>query len=143
MNYFPFNPANKDIDALDRLLSSFGEGVYTVSLKLIVKILGFLDAEPSDWNVSAFIGFVNTFIVSNPSGQGILIVRRERDIGKGTGTLLSPTDRRLGDEYSDDLVLTMYKITGNTLKGWDGAKIWIPNIKLPGDYAYYSGDDNG
>lgn len=143
VNYFPFNPANKDIDALDRLLSSFGEGVYTVSLKLIVKILGFLDAEPSDWNVSAFIGFVNTFIVSNPSGQGILIVRRERDIGKGTGTLLSPTDRRLGDEYSDDLVLTMYKITGNTLKGWDGAKIWIPNIKLPGDYAYYSGDDNG
>ena len=143
VNYFPFNPANKDIDALDRLLSSFGEGVYTVSLKLIVKILGFLDAEPGDWNVSAFIGFVNTFIVSNPSGQGILIVRRERDIGKGTGTLLSPTDRRLGDEYSDDLVLTMYKITGNTLKGWEGAKIWIPNIKLPGDYAYYSGDDNG
>lgn len=143
VNYFPFNPANKDIDALDRLLSSFGEGVYTVSLKLIVKILGFLDAEPGDWNVSAFIGFVNTFIVSNPSGQGILIVRRERDIGKGTGTLLSPTDRRLGDEYSDNLVLTMYKITGNTLKGWDGAKIWIPNIKLPGDYAYYSGDDNG
>lgn len=143
VNYFPFNPANKDIDALDRLLSSFGEGVYTVSLKLIVKILGFLDAEPGDWNVSAFIGFVNTFIVSNPSGQGILIVRRERDIGKGTGTLLSPTDRRLGDEYSDNLVLTMYKITGNTLKGWEGAKIWIPNIKLPGDYAYYSGDDNG
>lgn len=143
VNYFPFNPANKDIDALDRLLSSFGEGVYTVSLKLIVKILGFLDAEPNDWNVSAFIGFVNTFIVSNPSGQGILIVRRERDIGTGTGTLLSPTDRRLGDEYSDDLVLTMYKITGNVLKGWDGAKIWIPNIKLPGDYAYYSGDDNG
>ena len=143
VNYFPFNPANKDIDALDRLLSSFEEGVYTVSLKLIVKILGFLDAEPGDWNVSAFIGFVNTFIVSNPSGQGILIVRRERDIGKGTGTLLSPTDRRLGDEYSDDLVLTMYKITGNTLKGWEGAKIWIPNIKLPGDYAYYSGDDNG
>ena len=55
--------------------------------------------------------------------------------------MLSPTDRRLGDEHPDDLVLTMYKITGNKDKGWDGTQIWIPNIKLPGDCAYYSGEN--
>lgn len=143
VNYFPFSPVNKDIDTLDKLTASFDDGVYTVSLKLIVKILELVETEADDWNVKAFIGFVNTFIASDPTGQGKLIVRRERDIGKGTGTLLSPTDRHIGDEYPDDLVLTMYKITGNTQKGWDGTKIWIPNIKLPGDYAYYSGDYNG
>lgn len=89
---------------------------------------------------SRFIGFINTFLASDSAAQGKLIVRRNRDIGRGTGTLLSPNDRRLGDEYPDNLVLTMYKITGNTDKGWDGAKIWIPNIKLPSDCVYYAVD---
>lgn len=143
VNYFPFSPGNKDIGAIDKLTDPFDDGIYSVSLKLILRLLELVEAEADDWNVNAFIGFVNSFIASDPSCQGRLIVRRERDIGKGTGTLLSPTDRHLGDEYPEELVLTMYKITGNTQKGWNGEKIWIPNIKLPGDYVYYSGDNNG
>ena len=139
VNYFPFYPVNKDIDALDRLMIPFEEGEYTVSAKLIVKLLELLDSENEDWNAKSFIGFLNTFLATDPAYQCRLIVRRERDIGKGTGTLLSPTDRKLGDNYPDNLVLTMYKITGNINKGWNGDKIWIPNIKLPGDLAYYSG----
>lgn len=141
VNYFPFYPINKDISAIDALLQPFTDDVYTVSLKLVVKAMEQLGSEISDdWNVKAFIGFINTFIATDPAAQGKLIVRRNRDIGKGTGTLLSPTDRNLGDTYPDDLVLTMYKITGNTDKGWDGAQIWIPNIKLPGNCAYYTGE---
>ena len=108
---------------------------------MLVKIMEQLDSETADdWNAKAFIGFVNTLLATDPAAQGKLIVRRNRDIGKGTGTLLSPTDRNLGDTYPDDLVLTMYKITGNKEKGWDGTQIWIPNIKLPGDCAYYTGE---
>ena len=59
-------------------------------------------------------------------------------ISKVTGTLLSPTDRALGDDFPDELVLTLYKVTGN--KGWNGNQLWIPNIKLPGDYTYYTGE---
>lgn len=140
VNYFPFYPVNKSIDILDTLIEPFGEGVYTVSLKLIIKILELVDSELDDWNPEVFIGFVNSFVASNPSAQGKLIVRRDRDIGRGTGTLLSPTDRQLGDNYPGDFVLTMYKITGNIQKGWNGEQIWFPNIKLPGEYTYYSGD---
>lgn len=141
VNYFPFYPVNKDIDLLDAMLSGFSDDMYTVSLKMIVKILEQVDSESAeDWNGKAFIGFVNTLLASNPAEQGKLVVRRNRDIGKGTGTLLSPTDRKLGDNYTEELVLTLYKITGNTDKGWDGRQIWIPNIKLPGDYAYYTGE---
>lgn len=123
------------------MLSGFSDDMYTVSLKMIVKILEQVDSESAeDWNGKAFIGFVNTLLASNPAEQGKLVVRRNRDIGKGTGTLLSPTDRKLGDNYTEELVLTLYKITGNTDKGWDGRQIWIPNIKLPGDYAYYTGE---
>lgn len=141
VNYFPFYPVNKDVASIDMLLQSFGDDLYTVSLKLIKKIMEQLDSETADdWNAKAFIGFVNTLLATDPAAQGKLIVRRNRDIGKGTGTLLSPTDRNLGDAYPDDLVLTMYKITGNKAKGWDGTQLWIPNIKLPGDCAYYTGE---
>lgn len=141
VNYFPFYPVNKDVASIDMLLQSFGDDLYTVSLKLIKKVMEQLDSETADdWNAKAFIGFVNTLLAADPAAQGMLIVRRNRDIGKGTGTLLSPTDRNLGDTYPDDLVLTMYKITGNKAKGWDGTQLWIPNIKLPGDCAYYTGE---
>ena len=141
VNYFPFYPMNKDVSAIDTLLQPFEDDVYSVSLKLMIKVMEQLESEVDDWNVKAFIGFINTLLATDPTAQGKLIFRRNRDIGKGTGTLLSPTDRRLGDEHPDDLVLTMYKITGNKDKGWDGTQIWIPNIKLPGDCAYYSGEN--
>ncbi len=138
VNYFPFYPTNKSIEAIDDILSSFPDELYTVSLKMIIKILEQVDSEVNDWNALSFIGFINTFLASNPLAQGKLIVRRERDISKGTGTLLSPNDRKLGDQYNDEVVLTLYKVTGS--KGWDGNKIWIPNIKLPGEDVYYSGE---
>ena len=46
-----------------------------------------MDSEVDDWNAKVFIGFINTFLVADPATQGKLIVRRNRDIGKGTGTL--------------------------------------------------------
>lgn len=141
VNYFSFYPVNKDIAAIDTLLQPFADGVYTVSLKMLKSVMEQLASETDDdWNAKAFVGFVNTLLATNQAAQGKLIVRRDRDIGKGTGTLLSPTDRNLGDNYPDVLVFTMYKITGNKDKGWDGRRIWIPNIKLPGNCAYYTGE---
>ena len=125
---------------IDKILQSFPDNVYVVSLRIMIKILEEIVTENNDWNARAFIGFMNTMLALNSLEQGRLIVRRNRDIGKGTGTLLSPNDRKLGDEYKNEVVLTMYKVTGN--KGWEGKQIWIPNIKLPGDQVYYSGDRN-
>ena len=139
VNYFPFNPKNLDINALDSILEPFGENdVYSVSLHMFVTILELIDTDENDWDKYAFIGFINTFIVNSPIAQGKLIVRRNRDIAKGTGTMLSPNDRKLGENYNDDVVLTLYKVTGQ--KGWNGLQLWVPNIKLPGDCIYYSGD---
>lgn len=139
VNYFPFNPDNDTIESIDAALAAFSDGDYSVSIKLIIKLINMISTEPEDWNSKAFAGMVKSAAIDIPLAQGRLIIRRERDIGKGTGTLLSPTDRALGDSYSDEVVLTMYKITG-TKEGWNGRKLWIPNIKLPGKDIYYSGD---
>ena len=139
VNYFPFYPINIDIEAIDEILKAFGDDIYSVSIKMIIRILEMVDSEDAnDWNAKAFVGILNTIIEENPLTQARLIVRRNRDIAKGTGTLLSPNDRKLGDEFVDEVVLTLYKITGN--KGWDGKKLWIPNIKLPGNMVFYSGE---
>ncbi|MFZ5944238.1 MAG: Z1 domain-containing protein [Bacillota bacterium] len=137
VNYFPFYPENKDIGTLDGILERFGEDTYSVNLRLFEEILENIISESDDWEPEDFKGFIQTIRTENPSAQGRLIVRRNRDIGKDTGTLLSPTDRALGDSIKDEAVLTMYKITGNKDKGWNGRQIWIPNIKLPGKEVYY------
>ncbi len=135
VDYFPFAPDNKNIDDIDDILSRFGDKVYSVNLNIFVNILENIISSSSDWKTENFIGILQTMLAGKPGAQGKLIVRRERDIGKGTGTLLSPNDRALGKQITDLPVLTMYKVTGN--KGWGGRKIWIPNIKLPGTDVYY------
>ena len=139
VNYFPFYPINKDIALLDNMLLSFKDDIYSVNINLIVKLLEQMDSEKDDWKSKHFIGYINSFISENPLLQAKLIIRRERSISKGTGTLLSPNDRALGDRYPDDIVLTLYKVTGE--KGWNGKKLWIPNIKLPAGRTYYGIDE--
>lgn len=137
VNYFPFAPSNKDIALLDTLLEKFSnEDSYIVNLKFVITILEQIDNASEDWSTDAFIGFLNSIVAENPLSQARLIVRRNRDIAEGTGTLLSENDRKLGDSFSDVTVLTMYKVTGR--KGWNGQQLWIPNIKLPSDRVYYS-----
>ena len=72
-----------------------------------------------DFDIKSFVSVLDTILSERPVAQGILIVRRNRDVAKGTGAMLSPNDWSLGASFPDQVVLTMYKVTGR--KGWDGA----------------------
>lgn len=135
-NYYPFNPSNNTIEELDRLLSPFDSSIpsYQVSLRLMKEILSHI-LSYSDFNVQGFLSALDAMAAENPIVQGHLIVRRDRDISRGTGSLLSPNDWNLGNSFANQTVLTMYKVTGR--KGWGGHKLWVPNIKLPADIVYY------
>ena len=138
VNYFPFEPTNISIETLDDMLKPFGdEGYYTINLKLMIKYLEQIkNNDSNDWDNNVFINCINSYIADKPGEQGVLIVRRERDIAKGTGTLLSPNDRALGKSFADRIVLTLYKVTGN--KGWNNQKLWVPNIKFPDNICFYN-----
>ena len=140
-NYYPFNPDNNTIEDLDKLLASFDEKEpsYQVSLRLMKEIFSRITSD-DDFDVSSFVSVLDTMLADKPSAQGILIVRRNRDVAKGTGALLSPNDWSLGGSFTDRVVLTMYKVTGR--KGWDGKELWIPNIKLPSNIVYYDVKDS-
>ena len=137
VDYFPFLPDNKNIETIDDILARFDDAVYSVNLNIYLNILENIISEADDWETETFASIIQTILSEKPETQGKLIVRRERDIARGTGTLLSPNDRALGKTITDFPVLTMYKVTGNSEKGWNGRKIWIPNIKLPGTDVYY------
>lgn len=135
-NYYPFYPDNHSIEDLDRLMAPFDEAEpsYQVSLRLMKEILNHVSSA-EDFDVKAFNSVLDTILAENPAAQGVLIVRRNRDVAQGTGALLSPNDWSLGASFPSRTVLTMYKVTGH--KGWGGRELWIPNIKLPNHVVYY------
>ena len=135
-NYYPFNPDNDSIEEISTLLKPFesSEPYYQVSIRIIKEILKHI-IPSSDFKMDAFISVIDSILAEQPTMQGILIVRRERDVAQGTGALLSPNDWQLGKNFPSKLVLTMYQVTGK--KGWHGKKLWVPNIKLPGNIIYY------
>ena len=135
-NYYPFYPGNNTIAQLDAILAPFAEDepVYQGSLRLMKEILLHITSE-DDFRVASFISIIEMMLSEKPNAQGILIVRRNRDVAQGTGALLSPNDWALGGQYTASAVLTMYKVTGR--KGWGGQELWVPNIKLPSDLIYY------
>ena len=135
-NYYPYEPDNDSIEDLDKLLAPFDdkEPSYQVNLRLMKEVFSHI-ISADDFIVSSFVSVLDTILAEKPSAQGILIIRRNRDVAKGTGALLSPNDWSLGGSFSDRVVLTMYKMTGR--KGWGGKELWVPNIKLPNNVVYY------
>lgn len=135
-NYYPYNPDNNTIEELDALLAPFSETEpsYQVNLRLMKEIFNHVTSD-EDFDIKSFVSVLDTILAEKPSAKGILIVRRGRDVAKGTGALLSPNDWSLGGSFTNQVVLTMYKVTGR--KGWDGRELWVPNIKLPHNIVYY------
>lgn len=135
-NYYPFDPENNTIDDISELLKPFSEEepYYQVSLRLMKQVLSHVVSSP-DFKLTSFISILDTMLSEAPASQGILLVRRNRDVAKGTGALLSPNDWNLGGSFTGKVVLTMYQVTGT--KGWNNRKIWVPNIKLPQGTVYY------
>lgn len=135
-NYYPFNPDNDSIETISQLLENFSndESYYQVNLRFIKEILSHIIPSP-DFKLTAFQSVIETILSEKPAGQGILIVRRGRNVAQGTGALLSPNDWQLGASFQDKVVLTMYQVTGT--KGWGGKQLWVPNIKLPHNTMYY------
>ena len=135
-NYYPFYPDNNTIEQISELLTPFTESepYYQVSLRLMKEILSHIITD-SDFKLPSFQAILDTMLAESPTTQGILIVRRNRDIAQGTGALLSPNDWQLGGSFPRKVVLTMYQVTGT--KGWGGKQLWVPNIKLPQGAVYY------
>lgn len=138
VNYFPLSPSYGKVADLDAEIGT-ADDERDISLDEAEKILRMISVEKADlWNQHSFPDCVETLRKGRVQYECKLVIRTNRSISKGTGTLLSPTDRQLGDLYKNRLVLTMYRLRGEASKGWADKPLWVPNIKFPqGTYFYY------
>lgn len=140
VNYFPNNPIDGNAQVIDNILDNeILEGDPSIVTKeLLLELLKHCGSnDPIDFDNAKFISAIEALSSKRPTTKYKLIVRRDRDISRGTGTLLSPNDRQLGDRHPNDVVLTMYRVRGSRDKGWSGTPLWIPNIKLPEGFCFY------
>lgn len=137
VNYFPSLPTSTNLQKLDELLGN-EDADRLASIEDILNVLDLVRAEKGDpWESHNFPSCIHALKESSQRPECRIVVRTERSIGKNTGTLLSQDDRELGKRYGDKLVLTMYRIRGEVEKGWDGAPLWIPNIKFADGACFY------
>lgn len=141
-NIFPNYPLDGNIKVIDSLVSQF-KGIKTAEIdeELMINLLNNVGSiYKSDFDSKTFIDCVKAISNKRPKIKFKLLVRFDRSVAKGTGTLLSPNDRALGEIYKDDVVLTLYRVIGEIEKGWDGHPLWVPNIKFPNNCCFYKSE---
>lgn len=144
MNFFASNPVDSNTDVIDSIVSQYGDALSVPTDKETVinllQLVGSYDGQ--DFSSQKYISCVHALCAKRPSVKLRLIVRKNREISKGTGTLLSENDRKLGSKFDDEIVLTLYRINGEVAKGWNGKPLWIPNIKFPKNICFYDTFEN-
>lgn len=138
-NYFPANPINKDYDKITKTVERFKDTdkPQNVPLQLLMQLLSQFKAE--NFNINGYQAMMQTELNDNSSAQGMLMVRRNRNITYGKRALLSHDDWVATKCYKKFFVLTLYQVNGNNidLKWPDHKDLWVPNIKLPGTKNFY------
>ncbi len=144
MNFFASEPTDQFTNEIDSLISTIEESRSVPTDKeTMVKLLQLVgSSDEQDFSSPKYIACVHALCAKRPSVKLRLIIRKDRDISKGTGTLLSENDRKLGSQFDDEIVLTLYRVKGETSKGWNGKPLWIPNIKFPKNICFYDTFEN-
>lgn len=136
-HHFPINPNQDNLKNLDKLLESYSdeETYFLIDSAFAVELLNTCHEE--ELGQIPTKQFEHSIRNINRDNKVVLIIRRDRSIAAGTGTLLSPNDRKLGSSFTNDTVLILYRLNGENTKGWQGAPFWVPNVKLPGKRVIY------
>lgn len=145
-SYFPLFPDEKNLATVDKSLdiiknfyNASADGVFEVSTEDITNVVESLGVFDSiDWDLDTFIKSIEVLSTKRPMTNNLLILRYDRNLSKGTGTMLSPDDRKLVRRYKNDIVLTLYLVKGNQARGWLGQDFWMPNIKLPDNLDFWN-----
>lgn len=144
MNFFASDPVDSNTEVIDSIVSQYGDALSVPTDKETVinllQLVGSCDSQ--DFSSHKYISCVHALCAKRPSIKLRLIVRKNREISKGTGTLLSENDRKLGSKFDDEIVLTLYRVNGEVAKGWNGKPLWIPNIKFPKNICFYDTFEN-
>lgn len=147
VNYFASNPVNKDFVALDKKLNKLVQTKgddFEVDLRAMRSILDDFKTSPEDLDIPTFQLALDQIGMESPTLTARIIVRTNRQVSHGTGTLLAPNDQRLARSEDSKPLLILYRIenvnSAAVREGrsqWSNDPIWVPNVRLPDRKVYY------
>lgn len=142
VNMFPISPIENNTVSIDPIIRQYAnEETVEVDKEMLIELLSKAGSvNIDDFDSGKYINSIKALADKRPTTKFRLIVRVNRNISRGTGTLLSEADRLLGDRFSDEVVLTMYRLNGYVENGWNGTPLWVPNIKFPTGFCFYTVD---
>lgn len=140
VNMFPISPIEDNTSSIDPIIMQYAnEESVEVDKDVLINLLSEAGStNKDDFDSAKYIDSIKALAAKRPTTKFRLITRVNRNISRGTGTLLSESDRSLGDSYPDEVVLTMYRLNGNIENGWNGSPLWVPNIKFPEGFCFYT-----
>jgi hypothetical protein len=140
VDYFTGGISHRTTEELDRKIGA-ADREDEISLEEAVDLLSLIDPEgqAEERELDQYVSCFNSLKAAGYTDCR-LIVRVDRDISKDSGTLLSPNDRQSGASITDKPVLTLYRVIGQTAKGWSGKPVWVPNVRFPRGKMFYSVD---
>lgn len=140
INMFPISPIEDNTVSIDPVIIQFANAESVeVDKEILIELLTYAGSQnKDDFDSEKYINSIKALAAKRPTTKFRLITRINRNISRGTGTLLSEADRRLGDRFSDEVVLTMYRLNGLIENGWNGSPLWVPNIKFPNGFCFYT-----
>lgn len=142
VNMFPISPIENNTSSIDPIIMQYAnvESVEVDKEVLISLLSKSGSVNKADFDSVKFINSIKALAAKRPTTKFRLITRVNRNISRGTGTLLSESDRNLGESFPDEVVLTMYRLNGFVNNGWNGSPLWVPNIKFPSGFCFYTVD---
>lgn len=142
VNMFPISPIEDNTSSIDPIIMQYAnEESVEVDKDVLINLLSEAGStDKDDFDSAKYIDSIKALAAKRPTTKFRLITRVNRNISRGTGTLLSESDRSLGDSYPDEVVLTMYRLNGHIENGWNGSPLWVPNIKFPEGFCFYTVD---
>ena len=142
VNYFASYPINSDLEKIDNLLSAYPDSndLYEVDINFLKQLLSYINSENKfDWQSKNFINALDVLENTDDdiSKKVLLLIKRNRSISAGTGTMLSAGDRLTMQKHPHNIVCALYRLTGEVNNGWKGQPLWMPSITLPEGYTFY------
>ncbi|MEY4905522.1 MAG: hypothetical protein RLZZ292_3337 [Bacteroidota bacterium] len=139
VNFFARNPSENPPYTLDNILYNYldEKEYHEVPSSLLLEVLANLEPNNKDWSSEKYKNCVLALTKQRPLQKFALVTRRNRNISKGTGTLLSQIDRKLTEKLNNHVVLVVYRVNGETSQNWKGQPFWIPNIRFPDGLCFY------
>lgn len=137
VNYFIESSEPECTDEIDDFLEIIKDES-DQNINWLVEILNKFDSK--DPLLDQFM-YVTKLLMNSELLNVKVYVRRNRDISRGTGTMLSVDDRLLSKKHQKSTIVFLYRLNGKTTNGWSGKPIWLINLRFPDNCVFMGTED--